>query len=236
VGRLDGRIALVTGGTGALGQAVCAAFAAEGARLVVTYVKEDELPAFRAAVPAGTHELVKLDVTQPGEVAELVRRILADHERVDILANLVGGFFGGIRLVDTALEDLDAMLEMNLKTAFICAQAVLPAMILRRHGRILNVSARPALEGGASVGAYAIAKAGVAVLTRVLADEVRHLGVTVNAVAPSTIDTPANRTAMPKVDPAAWVDPAQIAATLVFLASDAAAATSGAVIPIYARA
>jgi NAD(P)-dependent dehydrogenase (short-subunit alcohol dehydrogenase family) len=128
------------------------------------------------------------------------------------------------------------MLAMNVKTAFVTTRAVVPGMIARKAGRIVNVTARPALVGGAGVGAYAISKAGVATLTRVLADEVREHGITVNAIAPSTIDTPANRAAMPDADHEAWVKPELIAATLVFLASDAAGATSGAIIPVYGRA
>jgi NAD(P)-dependent dehydrogenase (short-subunit alcohol dehydrogenase family) len=123
-----------------------------------------------------------------------------------------------------------------VKTAYVCAQAVLPVMLRQRWGRIVNVTARPALVGGAQVSAYAISKAGVAALTRALADEVLEHGITVNAIAPSTIDTAANRAAMPDVDPARWVRPEEIAATLVLLASDAAASTSGAIIPIYGRA
>ena len=236
MGVLDGKVALITGGTGALGRVVSAAFVTAGARIVVTHMVDDELPAFRAAVPEGSYELAKVDLGNAREVAELVRRILTAHERIDALLQLAGGFWGGVRLVDTAEEDFDRMLAVNLKTAFVCAQAVLPSMILRRFGRIINVTARPALADGAGVGAYAISKAGVAVLTRVLAEEAREHGVTVNAVAPSTIDTPGNRAAMPKADPKRWVRPEHLAATLVFLASDAAADTSGAIIPVYGRA
>lgn len=233
---LDGKIALITGGTGALGRAVSAAFAGAGARIVVTYVLDEELPAFRAVVPAGGYELTKIELTSPVAVGALVQRILAAHGRLDVLLNLAGGFWGGVPVTETPVAEIDRQFAMNLKTAFVCAQAVLPAMIRQRAGRIVNVTARPALTGGANLSAYAIAKAGVAALTRALADEVREHGITVNAVAPSTIDTPANRAAMPDADPARWVEPEAIAATLVFLASDAAAATSGAIIPVYGRA
>jgi NAD(P)-dependent dehydrogenase (short-subunit alcohol dehydrogenase family) len=139
-------------------------------------------------------------------------------------------------VLETPDEALERMLVMNLKTAFVCTRAVLPTMIAQRRGRIVNVTARPALAGGAMVGAYAIAKAGVATLTRVVAEEVREHGITVNAIAPSTIDTPANRAAMPDADHASWVAPAAIATTLLFLCGDAAGATSGAIVPVYGRA
>ena len=232
---LEGKIALVSGGTGALGRAVSSAFVAAGARLVATYVAEDEIPAFRAVLPQGSYELVRVDLRRGSEIADLVRRLLATHGRIDVLVNLAGGFWGGVPLTETPEAEIDRLFAMNLKTAFLCAQAVVPAMLRQRAGCIINVAARPALVGGAGMSAYAIAKAGVVALTRVLADEVREHGVTVNAIAPSTIDTAANRAAMPQADPSRWVRPEEIAATMVFLASDAAVATSGAIVPIYAR-
>src|SRR6266404_266369 len=235
MGTLDGRVALITGGTGALGRVVSAAFLAAGARVIVTYLVEAELPGFDAAVPKDRRETAKGELTSRADVEALVARIVATHGRVDVLLNLAGGFAPGT-VVETDDHELDRLFAMNLKTAFVCTRAVLPVMIRQKHGRIVNVTARPALTGGGGVTAYAITKAAVAALTRAAADEVREHGVTVNAIAPSTIDTPANRAAMPQVDPSRWVKPEEIAATLVFLASDAAGATSGAIVPIYARA
>ena len=235
MGTLDGRVALITGGTGALGRVVSAAFLAAGARVIVTYLVEAELPGFDAAVPKDRRETAKVELTSRADVEALVARIVATHGRVDVLLNLAGGFAPGT-VVETDDHELDRLFAMNLKTAFVCTRAVLPVMIRQKHGRIVNVTARPALTGGGGVTAYAITKAAVAALTRAAADEVREHGVTVNAIAPSTIDTPANRAAMQQVDPSRWVKPEEIAATLVFLASDAAGATSGAIVPIYARA
>ncbi len=235
MGTLDGRVALITGGTGALGRVVSAAFLAAGARVIVTYLIEAELPGFDAAVPKDRRETAKVELTSRADVEALVARIVATHGRVDVLLNLAGGFAPGT-VVETDDHELDRLFAMNLKTAFVCTRAVLPVMIRQKHGRIVNVTARPALTGGGGVTAYAITKAAVAALTRAAADEVREHGVTVNAIAPSTIDTPANRAAMPDVDPSRWVKPEEIAATLVFLSSDAAGATSGAIVPIYARA
>jgi NAD(P)-dependent dehydrogenase (short-subunit alcohol dehydrogenase family) len=236
VGVLDGKVALVSGGTGALGRAVCKAFVEAGARVVATYVVDEEAAAMRGMLPADRCELAKVDLTRAADVAACVERVLGSHGKIDVLLNLTGGFWGGVPVVETPEAELDRMLAMNVKTAFVTTRAVVPGMIARKAGRIVNVTARPALVGGAGVGAYAISKAGVATLTRVLADEVREHGITVNAIAPSTIDTPANRAAMPDADHEAWVKPELIAATLVFLASDAAGATSGAIIPVYGRA
>ena len=235
MGTLDGHVALITGGTGALGRVVSAAFLAAGARVIATYLVDAELPGFDAAVPKERCETAKVELTSRADVEALVARIVATHGRIDVLLNLAGGFAPGT-IVETDDRELDRLFAMNVKTAFVCTRAALPAMIRQKRGRIVNVTARPALLGGAGVTAYAITKAGVAALTRAVADEVREHGVTVNAIAPSTIDTPANRAAMPDVDPSRWVKPEEIAATLAFLASDTASATSGAIVPIYARA
>ncbi len=235
MGTLDGRVALITGGTGALGRVVSATFLAAGARIVVTYLVDAELPGFEAAVPNERRETAKVELTSTADVEALVARVVATYGRLDVLLNLAGGFAPG-SVVETDVAELQRLFAMNVQTAFTCTRAVLPVMIRQGHGRIVNVTARPALTGGGGVSAYAITKAGVAALTRAAADEVREHGITVNAIAPSTINTPANRAAMPKVDPTRWVKPEEIAAALVFLASDAAAATSGAIIPIYARA
>lgn len=232
---LDGKVALITGGTGALGSAVSVAFIAAGARVIATYVVDAELVRFEAAVPAEGRETAKVNLTDRAAVTALVAGIVERHGRLDVLLNIAGGFAAG-GVVETTEAELDRLLTINLKTAFLCTQAVLPVMTKQGAGRIVNVTARPGLVGGGGIAAYTISKAAVAALTRATADEVREQGITVNAIAPSTIDTPANRKAMPKVDPSRWVKPGEIAATLVFLASDAAAATSGAIIPVYARA
>jgi len=233
---LTGKVVLVTGGTGALGSVTSAAFAEAGATVVASYIVDAEAEALRAMGGAGRYELAKVDLGSVEAVRTWVDDVRTRHGRIDVLLNLCGGFWGGVPVVETPEEELDRMLVMNLKTAFVCTRAVLPAMIEQRAGRIVNVTARPALAGGAFVGAYAISKAGVAALTRAVADEVREHGVTVNAIAPSTIDTPANRAAMPDAEHASWVQPAEIASTLLFLAGEGAGATSGAIVPVYGRA
>jgi NAD(P)-dependent dehydrogenase (short-subunit alcohol dehydrogenase family) len=160
-----------------------------------------------------------------------VDEVIRSSGRLDALVNLVGGFATG-RLVETDVSLWQRMLNMNLTSAFLLSQAVLPFMLQRRHGRIVHVAARAALEPFAGAAAYIVSKAGLIGLIRTLAPELEGSGVTVNAVLPSTIDTPANRRAMPAADPSKWTRPDSIAQMLTFLASDAASQTNGALIPI----
>ena len=152
--------------------------------------------------------------------------------------HLVGGF-AMAPVAETKKSDLMAQLDMNFVTAFLCCRAAVNAMARTGEGgRIVNVAARPALEwrGGAGMVAYAASKAAVAALTVALAEEVVKAGILVNAVAPSILDTPANRAAMPKADHAAWPKVAEVAATICFLASPMNKVTRGAVVPVYGRA
>jgi len=241
--QLDGKIALVTGGTGALGGAVVDAFLSAGALVHATYIVPDEVPLLQARVGARAARLtcVEADVGRAPEVERLVGGVLARHGRLDALVHLVGGFWGGVAVVDTPEERWDAMLQLNLKTFFLCARAVVPPMQRQRYGRIVVVSARAGVQGTGAHGtgryaAYAVAKGGIITLAQALAEETRDDGICVNAVAPSTIDTPANRRAMPTADHATWVTPEDIARVVVFLGSPDSAPTSGAVIPVYGRA
>jgi NAD(P)-dependent dehydrogenase (short-subunit alcohol dehydrogenase family) len=129
------------------------------------------------------------------------------------------------------------MMNVNLKSAFLCSKAVLPRMMEQKYGKIVNVSARTAVQRGsrARSGAYAVSKAGVVTLTEALAEETKDQGIQVNCIMPSTIDTEANRKMLPKADFTKWVDPEEIAEVIMFLVSDASKPTSGASIPVYGR-
>ncbi len=223
-GRLAGRTALVTGGTGALGRAVVQRLHAEGASVHTTWLSEAERDDFVAAhgrsVPATLHHA---DVTDPQSVDALF------HETgtVDILANVVGGF-ALARLADTGVDLWRKMFTLNATSAFLCSRAAAAGMRGAHRGRIVNVAAQPALgRGAASMSAYAASKAAVLNLTYSLARELAPDGITVNAIVPSVIDTPANRAAMPDADRATWLVPEEIAGVIAFLASDDAAIVSG---------
>jgi NAD(P)-dependent dehydrogenase (short-subunit alcohol dehydrogenase family) len=150
---------------------------------------------------------------------------------IDVLVNVAGGFrWETLEAGD--VETWDQLYTMNLRTAVVCSKAVLPAMIERGAGRIINIGAAAAARGGAGMGAYAASKAGVQRLTESLSEELKDRGITVNAILPGTIDTPRNRADMPDADFTRWVQPRTIAGVIVFLASDAASAITGASIPV----
>jgi NAD(P)-dependent dehydrogenase (short-subunit alcohol dehydrogenase family) len=219
---MKGKVVLITGGAGALGQTVVPAFVSTGASVVLGDRNPVQVPGVSA---------LKADFTDQTQVRSLVEEVLRTSGRVDALINLVGGFATG-RVVETDVSLWQRMLAMNLTSAFLLSQAVLPSMLQRGQGRIVHVAAQAALEPFPGAAAYIVSKAGLIGLIRTLASELKGSGVTVNAVLPSTIDTPANRTAMPAADPSTWARPDSIAQALIFLASHAASQINGALIPI----
>jgi NAD(P)-dependent dehydrogenase (short-subunit alcohol dehydrogenase family) len=219
---MKGKVVLITGGAGALGQTVVPAFVSTGASVILGDRTPVQVPGITA---------LKADFTDQTQVRNLVDEVIGTSGRLDALINLVGGFATG-RLVETDVSLWQRMLTMNLTSAFLLSQAVLPSMLQHGQGRIVHVAARAALEPFAGAAAYIVSKAGLIGLIRTLSAELEGSGVTVNAVLPSTIDTPANRQAMPAADPSKWARPDSIAHTLTFLASDAASQINGALIPI----
>jgi NAD(P)-dependent dehydrogenase (short-subunit alcohol dehydrogenase family) len=222
---MSGRSVLVTGGTGALGQAVVAAFVAAGDRVTVPWIVADEAARMRARFPAVS--LVEADVSEDAGAASALRTA----GEPSVLVNGVGGFAMGAHH-ETPLDVWDRLYRMNVRAAAAMTRAVLPGMLARGSGAIVSVAAGAALDPPAEMGAYAASKAALVALTRSLAREVGPRGVRVHAVLPSTIDTPANRAAMPDADWSAWTRPEQIAAAIVWLASDAASGVRGALLPL----
>ena len=222
--KLDGKVVLITGASGALGQTVVPSFVATGARVIAV----DRHP-LSIQVEGCTD--MKADVTDEADVRRLVDEVIRTAGRIDALINLVGGFAVG-RVVESDASLWHRMLTMNLTAAFLLSKAVLPHMMERRTGRIVHVAARAALEPFPGAAAYIVSKSGLVALIRALSLELAGSGVTVNGVLPSTIDTPANRSNMPDADPSKWARPESIAQTLIFLASREASQINGALIPI----
>jgi NAD(P)-dependent dehydrogenase (short-subunit alcohol dehydrogenase family) len=227
------RHVIVTGGTGALGSAVVAALVEAGAVCHVPYLVAAEAEHF----PLRDHPKVKLvagiDLTDEAAVARLYDGVPSLWASI----HLVGGFAMSA-VAKTTKAELMKQIDLNLVTAFLsCAAAVNAMTRTGAGGRIVNVAARPAVEWrtGSGMAAYTASKAGVAALTAALAEEVVKSGILVNAVAPSIMDTPANRAAIPHADYAAWPKVEEVAATILFLASPENKVTRGGVVPVYGR-
>jgi NAD(P)-dependent dehydrogenase (short-subunit alcohol dehydrogenase family) len=165
----------------------------------------------------------------------MVERVSAHFGRIDILANIAGGFTMGPPLHETEDRDWDFMMGLNARSVFNTCRAVVPRMLEQGGGRIVNVSARAATEGKGHMGPYCASKAAVLTLTESLAAEHRDTGINVNCILPGTVDTPQNRAAMPDADHSRWVPTSALADVILFLASDAARCVSGAAVPVYGR-
>jgi NAD(P)-dependent dehydrogenase (short-subunit alcohol dehydrogenase family) len=226
------RHVIVTGGAGALGTAIVAALVEAGAVCHVPCLDEGEAHRFRLR----DHRQVAVSVA--GSLADetAVSRLYRGVPRLWASIHTVGGF-AAAPVRATGKAALMQQIDMNFTTCFLCCRAAIEAMAPSGEGRIVNVAARPALEWrmGAGMAAYTASKAAVAALTVALAEEVAKDGVLVNAVAPSIMDTEANRQAMPKADHAAWPKVEEVAATVLFFASPANRVTRGGVVPVYGR-
>jgi len=233
--RFSGKLALVTGGTGGLGRAVTLAFLTEGAKVVVTYQKQEEFDAVKSAAGKNGASLEgrRVDVTDEGEVRQFIESILAQHSRLDILVNAVGSFAGGGKLWELDTKAFDLMMALNVRSGYALARTVAPVMLKQKSGAIVNVASKAALDHGAGVAAYAASKAAALALMDSLAAEVKGTGVRVNSVLPSIIDTEANRKAMPNADFTKWPKPEEIARVILFLCSDDAKLIHGAAVPVY---
>jgi NAD(P)-dependent dehydrogenase (short-subunit alcohol dehydrogenase family) len=234
-GKFDGKVAFVTGGTGALGRSVTEAFYSEGASVAVTYIIENELQSFPSRLRDDPLRvlLIKADVTKEDEVDKAFGRATESFKTVDFLVNIVGGYMPKTPIADLQVRDWDHMMDINLKSVYLCSRSALKIMQKKGSGRILNVSAMAGLEPSAGRGAYGVAKSGVATLTRIIADEVKGTGITANAIAPSILVTEANVRSSPGEDYSKWVRPKEIAELMIHLCSEAGRSINGAVIKVY---
>ena len=235
--QFKGKVVMVTGASGNLGSAVTRAFEEAGANLALIDRHPELLTeAFPKLVNAPDRCLAEdADLTKPQAVTAVVEKIMGTYGRIDVLVHTVGGFFSGQPLHETPLEKLEFMLLLNAQTTFITNQAVLQKMVPQGSGKIINIAARPALQGNKNMSAYSAAKAAVLRLTESAAAEVKTHGINVNAILPGTIDTPQNREAMPNANTDNWVQPESLADVILFLASHAARDIHGAAIPVYGR-
>ena len=220
------RSVIVTGGFGVLGQAVSQAFADAADKLARIDYAANADSSIEGALDIGG-----IDLTDAGATQAAVDQVVAAHGGIDVLVNIAGGFTWET-LEGGSLDSWAKMTAMNLTTAATITKLALPALRKSAAGRIVSIGAGGAVKAGMGMGAYAASKSGVHRLTEALAEELAESGVTVNAVLPSIIDTPTNRRDMPDADFATWVQPAAIADVIAFLASPAARAITGALIPV----
>ena len=221
------RVVAITGGHGVLGKAVLDAALQAGLKVAVIDHAQGH------AVPEGVLEVGGVDLTDADQAQKAVDAVIARFGRLDALLNIAGGFVW--QTLDDAAPAWDRMHALNVTTALNASRAALPALKASPEGRIVNVGSAAALKAGTGMGAYGAAKAGVHALTQSLAEELKSTSVTVNAVLPSIIDTPANRKDMPDADPATWVAPGDLAQVILFLASPESRAMTGALTPVTGR-
>lgn len=224
---MTSRTLVVTGGHGSLGRAVVEAALADGLNVALIDHATDE------AAPDGALEISGVDLTDAGGAEAAMAQVVGRFGGIDALLNIAGGFVW--QTTEDAAPAWDRMFALNLTTALNASRAALPHLKASAEGRIVNVGANGALKAAAGMGAYGASKSAVHRLTEALAEELKETSVTVNAVLPSILDTPQNRKDMPDADPARWVQPSDLAEVMLFLASPASRAITGALIPVTGR-
>lgn len=226
---LDNLAVAVTGGFGALGRAVGEVLARAGARVALI-----DRAAAPSGVPSGVLALGDVDLSDAAAARAAVDRSAAALGGLYGLVNVAGGFRWET-IEGGSIDTWDRLFAINVRTAVLASQAVLPHLLAAGRGRIVNVGALAAGQAGLGMGAYAASKAGVARLTEAMAEEFKDRGITVNAVLPSILDTPANRADMPDADASRWVQPQALARVVLFLLSEDSAPITGALIPVKGR-
>jgi len=223
----NNRHVVVTGAAGALGRAVVQHFLDQGARVALIDHRMDHLSSTFPGLENSQHLLLEADVTSVPAMTGAAQRILNAFRQVDALVHIAGGFEMGEPVHALSREAWDRMMTLNAWSFVAVSQALVPSMIERKAGSVIAVTAKTASRGAAAMSAYIASKSALQRLVEASAAELAPHGINVNSVAPSVLDTPANRQAMPDANPAEWVSTGVAAQTIAFLASPAAAALHG---------
>ena len=225
---MKGKIVLVTGANGGLGRDVTQALLDAGATVVGTS-RKIEAGEFKSDV----FTALPGELATPAGAQAVVDFVVAKFGRLDVLAHTVGGFAGGSSIAETDDATFQRMMDLNLNCTFYLLRAAIPVMRKTPGGRIIAIGSRAAVDPGAGVGAYSASKAAMVSLIRTVALENKDVGLTANVILPGTMDTPANRKAMPTADVSKWVQPANVAGLITWLAGEAGKDVNGAVLPVY---
>jgi NAD(P)-dependent dehydrogenase (short-subunit alcohol dehydrogenase family) len=227
------KVVLITGETGALGKSLTQRFVSSGATTIATYLNDEKIEELKGQNTINA-ELIKADVTREEQVVKLISTIVERFGHIDILVNSVGGYLGGKSVTDLEEHEWDLMMNLNLKSAFLISKHVIPVMKSSGHGgKIIHISSKTGLKSEGHDSAYAASKSGLIRLVESISQETKELGINVNCILPSVIDTEANRRAMPKADFSRWVKTDDLTNVVFFLCSQEAKVITGAAIPTY---
>ena len=225
------KVVLITGGTGALGSTLVKKFIDSGARTISSYFNEKEAEKLKKA----NHkvELIKLDITKEEQILKVIPILVERFGTIDVLVNLVGGYLGGKNITELGENDWDAMMGLNLKSAFLISKHVIPVMKSEKGGNVVHISSRTGLKSDGYDSAYAASKAGLIRFVESTSQEFKENNINVNCILPTTIDTEANRRAMPNADFNKWLLKEDLANVVLFLCSPNSKVINGAAIPTY---
>lgn len=227
-----GRVIIVTGAAGNVGAALAKLLASRGARVAAVDTAKDRLQGVVGSLEGAGHlALADYDLMDFAASTALVARVRSECGRLDGVGTTVGGF-SMAKLADAGLDQWDAMFNLNVKTTWNIYRSAVPAMRAAGGGALVGIGSAAGLHGSAQMAAYSATKSAMMRLTESLADELRGNRIRVNAVLPTTIDTPQNRAAMPAADMSRWVAPVEVAEVMAFLLSDAASGVTGALLPV----
>ena len=225
------KVVLITGGTGALGRTLVKKFIDSGARTISSYLNEKE--AEKLKIADHKVELIKLDITKEEEILKVIPILVERFGTIDVLVNLVGGYLGGKNITEIGENDWDAMMGLNLKSAFSISKHVIPVMKSGKGGNVVHISSRTGLKSDGYDSAYAASKAGLIRFVESTSQEFKENNINVNCILPTTIDTEANRRAMPNADFDKWLLKEDLANVILFLCSPYSKVINGAAIPTY---
>lgn len=225
------KVVFIAGGTGAFGRTLVKKFLDSGAKTIASFRNETEAAKLKSANPQA--EIIKLDISSETEILKMVPLLIGKFAKIDVLVNTVGGYLGGKNVTQLGEEEWDAMMNLNLKSAFLISKHMIPVMKSGNGGKIIHVSSRTGLKSDGYDSAYAASKAALIRFVDSISQEFREDKININCILPTIIDTEANRRAMPNADFSKWLSPEDLANVVLFLCSSDSKVINGAAIPTY---